>query len=105
MIIEFPLPLEGGSDSHISRVGADRVKPLSRLREREGPAAARPWEDEGRRRYPAFPHPSHPFGMGPFPLPQAGEGPIAFGAAAKMCEYDSPQAGEGLNVIDAYVKR
>jgi len=46
---------------------------LSRLREREGPIAQQ-WEGEGLHRRQVIPHPSHPFGMGPFPLPLAGEG-------------------------------
>ena len=55
-----------------------RYKPLSRLRERV--AATRP--GEGQRRHSAFPHPSHPYGMGlPFPLPQAGEGVLTFATA------------------------
>src|SRR5208282_4592016 len=55
------------------------LRPLSRKRERDRTATrfdpiAQQWEGEGRHRHPAIPHPSHPFGMGPFPLPRAGEG-------------------------------
>src|SRR5208282_5187222 len=60
------------------------ISPSPALREREGPAAARPWEGEGRRRHLAFPHPSHPFGMGPFVDPPCGS---------------TPQAGEGLTTV------
>ena len=83
------------------RRGADRRNSLSRLREREGPAAVRPWEGEGRRRHPAFPHPSHPSGMGPFPLPQAGEGPIAIGGGAKVCASPPPLRGRVGRGVEA----
>ena len=35
-------------EPRLTRAGADREKPLSRKRERVGPAAVRPWEGEGR---------------------------------------------------------
>ena len=72
--------------------GADHVKPLSRLRDRaarridEGPIAQQ-WEGEGRHRHLAIPHPSHPSGMGPFPLPLAGEGFLAFSRRRGRANY------------------
>jgi hypothetical protein len=93
------VPAKALIDAHSLCGSADRWKPLSRLRGRaamridEGPIAQQ-WEGEGRRRHPAFPQPSHPFGMGPFPLPLAGEGIIAFGGGANMCDSRSLE-GEG----------
>src|SRR5208282_4117996 len=68
-------------------------KPLSRLREREG---AHP-EGMGRVRECQMSAPSltlpRPYGRGPLPLPQAGEGLIALVASARISVCRSAFAG------------